>query len=70
MNSPMHGREKGLFHPKLSVIFQLLLVKGVYLTYPLKEQYSSSEIDVCIKKDDHVVYFKSFDILVVTQFKP
>jgi hypothetical protein len=23
-----------------------------------------------IKTDDHVVYFKSFDILVVTQFKP
>jgi hypothetical protein len=23
-----------------------------------------------IKTDDHVVYFKSFDILVVTQFEP
>jgi hypothetical protein len=64
MKRPMHGGEKDLFHPKLSEILQLPLVKGVHLIHPLKGQSSSCKIDVC------KVHFKSFDILVVIQFKP
>jgi hypothetical protein len=45
----MHGGGQGLFHPKLFVILQLLLIKGVHLTNPLKGHSSSYKIDVCNK---------------------
>jgi hypothetical protein len=70
MKSPKFGGKKGFFHPKLFVILQLPVIKGVHLTDPSKDNLFLINLIYGIKTNDQVVYFKSFDITVVTQFKP